>query len=133
MEKYRYLIKSHLISYAIEFLREVIDEETDTEGNVMTQTLGISRIPDPMLLKEMLAYYPGLNVDRLVAFGALVAFVKIQQSNRGYTKRRESEDNSLVNSEKMSKLKYSGAFRNIGRNKSFGPSKPRRSGFKNIK
>ena len=127
------LFKSHLISYAIEFLREVIDEETDTEGNVMTQTLGISRIPDPMLLKEMLAYYPGLNVDRLVAFGALVAFVKIQQSNRGYTKRRESEDNSLVNSEKMSKLKYSGAFRNIGRNKSFGPSKPRRSGFKNIK
>ena len=127
------LFKSHLISYAIEFLREVIDEELDENGNVMQQTLGIERIPDPMLLKEMLAYYPGLNVDRLVTFGALIAFVKIQQSNRGYTKRRESEGNSLDNSEKMSKLKYNGPFRNIGRNKTFGGSKIRRSGFKNIK
>jgi|TARA_B110000977_G_scaffold149739_1_gene189839 hypothetical protein len=127
------LFKSHLISYAIEFLREVIDEELDENGNVMKQTLGAERIPDPMLLKEMLAYYPGLNVDRLVTFGALIAFVKIQQSNRGYTKRRESEGNSLDSSEKMSKLKYSGPFRNIGRNKAFGSSKNRRSGFKNIK
>ena len=127
------LFKSHLISYAIEFLREVIDEDLDENGNVMTNTLGIERIPDPMLLKEMLAYYPGLNVDRLVAFGALVAFVRIQQSNRGYTKRRESEDDSLVNSKKFSKLKYSGPFRNIGRNRSMGGSKKRRSGFKNIK
>ena len=95
------LFKSHLISYAIEFLREVIDEETDINGVVTNQTLGVERIPDPMLIKEMLAYYPGLNVDRLVAFGALIAFVKIQQSNRGYSKRRESEDNSLVNSEKI--------------------------------
>jgi hypothetical protein len=127
------LFKSHLISYAIEFIREVIDEELDDEGNVMTQTLGVERIPDPMLIKEMLAYYPGLNVDRLVTFGALVAFVKIQQSNRGYAKRRESEGDSLVNSEKISKLKYTSAFKNIGRRRSMGGQKIRRSGFKNIK
>ena len=126
------LFKSHLISYAIEFLREVIDEELDDNGNVMNQTLGVERIPDPMLLKEMLAYYPGLNVDRLVTFGALIAFVKIQQSNRGYSKRRESEDNSLVNSQKISKLKYS-PFRNIGSNKKQSNQRIRRSGFKNIK
>ena len=126
------LFKSHLISYAIEFLREVIDEETDTEGNVMKQTLGIDRIPDPMLLKEMQAYHPGLNVDRMVAFGALIAFVKIQQSNRGYSKRRESEGNSLVNSEKISKLKYS-PFKNLGRSKRDNNSRIRRSGFKNYK
>jgi hypothetical protein len=46
------LFKSHLISYAIEFLREVIDEELDENGNVMNQTLGIERIPDPMLIKR---------------------------------------------------------------------------------
>lgn len=126
------LFKSHLISYAIEFLREVIDEETDINGVVTKQTLGVERIPDPMLLKEMLAYYPGLNVDRLVAFGALIAFVKIQQSNRGYTKRRESEDNSLVNSEKMHKLKYN-PFKNIGRSKTANTNRPNRSGFKNYK
>ena len=126
------LFKSHLISYAIEFIREVIDEDLDDSGNVITQTLGVERIPDQMLLKEMLAYYPGLNVDRLVAFGALIAFVKIQQSNRGYSKRRESEDNSLVNSENLYKLKYS-PFKNIGRAKGALSSKIKRSGFKNYK
>ena len=125
------LFKSHLISYAIEFLREQIDEETDAQGDVIGQTLGVERIPDPMLLKEMLAYYPGLNVDRLVAFGALVAFTKIQHSNRGYVKRRESDENSLDNSENLYKLKYS-PYRNLGRNKSLGRTK-KRSAFKNIK
>tara|TARA_R110002012_G_scaffold259902_1_gene441523 strand:- start:4238 stop:6427 length:2190 start_codon:yes stop_codon:yes gene_type:complete len=126
------LFKSHLISYAIEFIREVIDEDLDDTGNVMNQTLGVERIPDPMLLKEMLAYYPGLNVDRLVAFGALIAFVKIQQSNRGYSKRRESEAKSLVNPENLYKLKYS-PFKNIGRGKRSPSKNIRRSGFKNYK
>lgn len=126
------LFKSHLISYAIEFIREVIDEELDDSGNVINQTLGVERIPDQMLLREMLAYYPGLNVDRLVAFGALIAFVKIQQSNRGYSKRRESEDKSLVNSENLYKLKYS-PFKNIGKTRGSASSKIKRSGFKNYK
>lgn len=126
------LFKSHLISYAIEFLREVIDEETDVGGIVTNQTLGVERIPDGMLIKEMLAYYPGLNVDRLVAFGALVAFVKIQQSNRGFSKRRESEEKSLVNSENLYKLKYS-PFKNIGRNGNNTGNTIKRSGFKNYK
>ena len=126
------LFKSHLISYAIEFLREVIDEETDVNGVVTKQTLGVERIPDGMLIKEMLAYYPGLNVDRLVAFGALVAFVKIQQSNRGFSKRRESEEKSLVNSENLYKLKYS-PFKNIGRTGNNTGNTIKRSGFKNYK
>jgi hypothetical protein len=128
------LFKSHLISYAIEFLREEIDIETDQDGNVLSNTLGIERIPDPMLLKEMLAYYPGLNVDRLVAFSALVAFAKIQESNRGYLKRRESEsDNSLDNSKNLYKLKYS-PFKNLGRGKtSIGGKKIKRSAYKNFR
>ena len=85
-----------------------------------------------MLIKEMLAYYPGLNVDRLVAFGALIAFAKIQQSNRGYSKRQESEENSLVKSDNFSKLKYS-PFKNIGQNRSRNTNRPSRSGFKNYK
>jgi len=126
------LFKSHLISYAIEFLREVIDEESDLNGVVTKQTLGVERIPDGMLIKEMLAYYPGLNVDRLVAFGALVAFVKIQQSNRGFSKRRESEEKSLDNSKNLYKLMYS-PFKNIGRNGNNTDKTIKRSGFKNYK
>lgn len=127
------LFKNHLISYAIEFLREHIDEELDENGEVISQTLGIERIPDPMLLKEMLAYYPGLNVDRLVAFSALIAFAKVQQSNRGYNKRRESDSvKPLDNSQNLFKLKYS-PFSNIGRAKGSIGKKTRRSGFKNFR
>lgn len=128
------LFKSHLISYAIEFIREELDIETDENGNVLHTTMGIERIPDPMLLKEMTAYYPGLNVDRLVAFSALVAFAKIQESNRGYLKRRESEsDNSLSNSKNLYKLKYS-PFKNLGRGKTGAAGqKIKRSAFKNYR
>ena len=124
------LFKSHLISYAIEFLREEIDKELDEDGNVISTTLGVERIPDPMLLKEMQQYYPGLNVDRLVAFSALVAFVKVQQANRGYAKRRESEK-PLEKSDKLHKLNSS-PFRHIGRNKLLSKRRPR-SGFKNLR
>ena len=127
------LFKSHLISYAIEFIRESIDEELDDNGEVMSIKYGVERIPDKMLLTEMLQYFPGLNVDRLVAFAALVAFVKIQQANRGYAKRKERDKSlePLDNSKKFSKLSI-GPFRNIGRNKSLGKRK-KRSPYKNLK
>lgn len=126
------LFKSHLISYAIEFLREEIDVETEVDGKVVKTTYGVERIPDPMLLKEMLAYQPGLNVDRLVAFAALVAFAKVQQSNKGYAKRQENMVDSLEKSDNLYKLKMS-PFRHMGRNTSkvFGGST--KSAFKNLK
>ena len=127
------LFKQHLISYAIEFLREHIDEELDENGEVISQTLGVERIPDQMLLKEMLAYYPGLNVDRLVAFSALIAFAKVQQSNRGYSKRRESDTvKPLEKSQNLFKLKYS-PFSNIGHSKNSTRRKNKKSGFKNLR
>jgi hypothetical protein len=127
------LFKSHLISYAIEFLREEIDSELDSEGNIISTTFGIERIPDPMLLKEMLAYQPGVNVDRLVSFSALIAFAKIQQSNRGFTKRNE-EDNTknLENQKNLYKLKYS-PFKNLEKRGSTISSKVSKSAFKNFK
>jgi len=127
------LFKSHLISYAIEFIREGIDEELDKDGEVISVKYGVERIPDKMLLTEMLQFFPGLNVDRLVAFAALVAFVKIQQANRGYTKRKERDKSlePLDNSKKFSKLSI-GPFRNIGRTKYTG-GRRRRSPYKNLK
>jgi hypothetical protein len=127
------LFKNHLISYAIEFLREEIDTDLDKHGNIMSTTLGIERIPDPMLLKEMLAYQPGVNVDRLVAFSALVAFAKIQQSNRGFSKRKEEDETkNLQNQNNLYKLKYS-PFKNLERNKAMTSSKSGRSAFKNFR
>ena len=129
------LFKNHLISYAIEYIREVIDEDLDDNGEVISSTFGIDRIPDPMLLTEMSQYYPGLNVDRLVAFSALVAFAKVQQSNRGYLKRKEQDKsaNNLDNSRNLYKLSMS-PFKNLGRGKKNNRSnKFKKSPFKNIK
>lgn len=88
------LFKTHLLSQGIEFLKEEIDQELTTQGKVVKTVYGIERIPDPMLIREMEEYQHGKNVDRLVAYCALVAFIKVQQANRGYAKRRE-RDNSV--------------------------------------
>jgi hypothetical protein len=121
------IFKSDLLSYGIEFLKEVIDIETKPDGEIVKQTYGVERVPDIMLLKEMQAYHEGLNVDRLVAYCALIAFVRVQESNRGYTRRVEKEDDSLVKKEKITKLNMT-PFRNIGRSNKI----PRRT-FKNFK
>lgn len=126
------LFKAHLLSYAIEFLREEIDHDYKTDGTVVKTTYGVSRIPDPMLIKEMLAYRDGLNVDRLVAFTALVAFAKIQQSNRGYLKRREVNSESLDKSKDLYKLKV-GAFRHIGKSGSSSSMQRPKQAFRNLK
>ena len=128
------LFKSHLISYAIEFIREEIDQEFNKEGDVLNSKLGVERIPDKMLLIEMSQYFPGLNVDRLVAFSALIAFAKLQQANRGYIKRKE-KDKSLDNLEKPQKMYKLNMrpFKNLGRRKKTLQGKNKRSPFKNIK
>lgn len=122
------LFKGHLLSYAIEYLKEEIDVVTKADGVIVRTTYGVERIPDPMLLKEMISYYPGLNVDRLVAFAALIAFAKVQQSNRGYAKRKESTIKGLEKSDNLYKLKMS-PFRHMG-----GSSNSKsRNPFKNYK
>ena len=128
------LFKNHLISYAIEWIREEIDQELNEGGEVLSSTLGVERIPDKMLLIEMMQYFPGLNVDRLVAFSALIAFAKLQQANRGYIKRKEKDKSvdSLEKPQKMYKLS-SRPFKNLGRRKGLSGMKIRRSAFKNMK
>lgn len=127
------LFKTNLISYAIQFLEEELDQETMADGTIVKQTYGIERIPDIMLLKEMAAYREGLNVDRLVAFCALVAFAKVQESNRGYSKRIERDDSNLDKSNKNTKLRVS-PFRHMGNENSSSTAlrKPRNP-FKNIR
>lgn len=126
------LFKGTILSYGIEFLQEELDHETLPDGTIVKTIYGVERIPDPMLLKEMMAYRDGINVDRIVAFCALVAFAKVQQSNRGLSKRIEVNKN-LDNSQKFSKLNWS-PFRHIGSSRgSQGMKSPSRNAFKNIK
>ena len=127
------MFKSHMISYAIEFLKEQMDVETDEDGEVKNIVYGVERIPDPMLIKEMSEYHDGLNVDRLVTFAALVSFIKIQESNRGYKRVvEEQEGKDLEKSQNLFKLKKS-PFSNIGPNRKRKGRPKRGNGFKNLK
>lgn len=127
------IFKSHLLSYLIQFLSEEIDHETKEDGTIVRTTYGIERIPDIMAMMEMQAYQDGLNVDRLVALAALVAFAKVQESNRGYKKRVENLDKKdLQKSENLYKLKHT-PFRHIGMGNSIGGKRPPRNPFKNLR
>ena len=128
------LFKSHLLSYVIEYTREEIDVATKEDGTIVKTTYGVERIPDPMLLKEMQAYTEGLNVDRLVSFSALIAFMKIQQSNRGFVKRTIMDDvaKNLQKSENLYKLNSS-PFRHMGKSSNRMGQGFKKSPFKNIK
>jgi hypothetical protein len=128
------LFKGHLLSYAIEYTKEELDQELKSDGTVVKTVYGIERIPDPMLIKEMREYSDGVNVDRLVSFAALVAFMKIQESNRGYTKRTIMDDvaKNLQKSENLFKLNKS-PFRHMGSKVSNTGGRFKKSAFKNIK
>jgi hypothetical protein len=125
-----------MISYGVQFLTEEINHETKENGEIVKTTYGVERIPDPMLLKEMQQYRDGLNVDRLVAFCALVSFAKVQQSNRGMPHKVETETNPRNNGQKspnFSKLTMS-PFRNIGKSVVRGGEKKFiKQAFRNIK
>ena len=128
------LFKAHLLSYAIEYTKEELDVETKSDGTIVRTKYGIERIPDIMLLKEMAAYSDGVNVDRLVAFCAMVAFMRIQQANRGYSKRVIMDDaaKNLQKSENLYRTQKS-LFKNMGSIRSSQGGNKMRSPFKNIK
>lgn len=127
------LFKTHLISYGIQFVQEELDVQNNEQGEVTKIHFGVERIPDPMLIEEMKQYQPGLNVDRLVAFCALVTFAQIQQNNRGRTTRIEVVNDKLENTQKLSKLSVRSPFRHIGVNSTGLNMGRMRNPFKNIK
>lgn len=127
------LFKSHLLSYAIEFLKEEIDMILDKNGQPTKTIFGVERIPDIMLLTEMGEYQHGLNVDRLVAFAALIAFVKVQASARGILKRVEITNDKLEKGQNFSNFnRERSPFKNIGGTGS-SAIKTKRNPFKNLK
>ena len=127
------LFKNHLLSYLIEWLKEVTDHDTEEDGTIKNKKYGIERLPDIMALIEMENYQPGVNVDRLVALAALIAFVKVQQANRGYSKRVDQPAENLEKSKDLYKLSSS-PFRHIGvKNKGKGSNSRPRKPYRNMR
>ena len=119
--------------YLIDFCKEELDVTTKEDGTVVKITYGIERIPDRMAMIEMQQYREGLNVDRLIALGALIAFAKVQEANRGIRKRIDQTDKKqLQKSENLYKFSNS-PFRHIGMGQTSMGKRPPRNPFKNIR
>jgi len=127
------LFKNHMLNYLIEWLKEVVEEDIDDLGVIQKKHYGIRRLPDMMALIEMEHYDGVVNVDRLVSLAALIAFVKVRESNAPRPVKVENEiGEGLEKSENLYKLKSSG-FKHVGRSGGSNQSAKRRSPFKRIR
>lgn len=64
-----------LFNTVIQYCWEDVVVEYDDDGNEITQK-GIYRIPDIELLDEIIAFGPGTNTDRIIAFGHALLLAK---------------------------------------------------------
>ena len=55
------------------YLEEVIYTEKDEDGNIIRESLGVTRILDPILLEEIIQYDDESNFDRIVAAELAIA------------------------------------------------------------
>lgn len=123
-----------LLKYGIEGIKEVIDEQYKTNGEVVQKHYAVENIGDEWLLEEMLLWREGENVDRLICYCAMKSFIKLQVAHRGVTKRVENKD--LENNKNLYTLNTKTPFKNIG-NSNFKSENPlyniRKSNFKNLR
>jgi hypothetical protein len=127
------IFRGHLLSYLIDYLKEEIDHETKPDGTIVRTTYGIERIPDIMAMREMKLYTDTLNVDRLVALSALIAFAKVQAANRGVKRVREKSANVNKSKEKDLYKVDRGYFKNIGSTGTSNQNRLPRMPFRNLK
>ncbi len=55
------------------YTEEVMHVEKDDEGNIISETKGMSKIFDPVLLEEMIQYNEEGNFDRIIAAELAIA------------------------------------------------------------
>lgn len=60
-------IRNFLDGQLKEYLEEILDKQVDEVGSTIKEILGVSRIPDPMLLEEVMKFDKEKNFDRIIA------------------------------------------------------------------
>lgn len=66
-------IRLHLDALFKKYLDDVIYQETDDKGSIIKETLGVTKVLDPMLLEEIIKFNFDGNFDRVVAAELAVA------------------------------------------------------------
>ena len=84
----------YIFSLVQNYANEWVTVGHNGEGEEI-QRRGITRIPDLGLLAEMIEYYPGMNADRLVAFGHALALARYWDSLNLLPKRAVKDDDFM--------------------------------------
>ncbi len=109
-----------ILQYGVESLSEELEEPTtDDKGKATTGRYGVERIPFIWLLKEMQVYDPKKNFDRVIAYCALIAFVKLQQAKQGI-KKRTIQAESTTHNKKIRTFDRQSFLKSIGKPDSKG-------------
>lgn len=66
-------IRNHLDGLFKSYLDEVVHQVKDDEGSVISETLGVTRVFDPMLLEEIVKFNADGNFDRVIAAELAIA------------------------------------------------------------
>lgn len=85
-------VANRLLQNCIDFLKQDIDKIYDDKGNTVKVVRGVQHIRDIMLLKEMFEWKPGLNVDRIKAFGYGLMVAQSHSTHYRYKQREKDED-----------------------------------------
>jgi len=85
-----------------EYVGEVISEKTHEDGR-LEDVLGLTRIPDKMLIKEMINWnpHPNSNFDRIVAFGLGLFAARLNTTRGLIVKTPRKTDEKPLNYNKM--------------------------------
>lgn len=85
-------VAARLLQTCIDYLKNDVDKIFDEKGNVVKTIRGVYYTRDIMLLKEMMEWKPGLNVDRIKAFGYGLMIAQSHSTHYSYKQREKAED-----------------------------------------
>jgi len=93
-------IRNHLHGILKAYLEEDLIVEKNEQGEVIRRVQGIHKIPDVMLLEEIIQYNDEGNFDRVVAFELALAQAKYMDPIMGKVEAERSSKNKSIKSNK---------------------------------
>jgi hypothetical protein len=85
-------VANRLLQNVIDYLKLEVDKVFDQNGNTQRIIRGVNYTRDIMLLREMSMWKPGLNVDRIKAFGYALMVAQSNSTHYGYKQTEKDED-----------------------------------------
>jgi uncharacterized protein YeaO (DUF488 family) len=87
------------------YTEEIIHSETNDDGEVISQTKGMAKVLDPVLLEEMIQYNESGNFDRIIAAELAIALaMKLDPILGKVGDKQDVRLTSMLNNNKKNKM-----------------------------